>query len=186
MFTWRLDEYGKTNMAKPQRQPLEPGQESVWDYPRPPRLERSVKRVQVKFKGCWIADSHNTFRVLETSHPPVYYIPPEDIQQQYLQTVARSSFCEWKGAATYYTVAVNDVQDPDGVGGVAEQAAWSYLSPNPAFEAIRGYIAFYPSRMDACFVDGEQVKAQPGDFYGGWITQEIVGPFKGSPGTWGW
>jgi uncharacterized protein (DUF427 family) len=173
-------------MAKPQRQPLEPGQESVWDYPRPPRLEPSTKRVQVHFKGCWIADSEKTIRVLETSHPPVYYIPPQDVQQQYLHPVARSSFCEWKGSAIYYTIKVNSEKDPDGVGGIAEQAAWSYPSPTPAFEAIRGYVAFYPSRMDACYVDGERVEAQPGDFYGGWITKEIVGPFKGSPGTWGW
>lgn len=173
-------------MGKPERQALNPGQESVWDYPRPPRLEPSPQRIQVKFKGLWIADSQNTIRVLETTHPPVYYIPPQDIQQQYLQQVARSSFCEWKGMATYYTVTVNPAEDPAGVGGKAEQAAWSYPTPTPAFTAIQGYVAFYPSKMDACYVDGEQVEAQPGDFYGGWITQNIVGPFKGSPGTWGW
>jgi uncharacterized protein (DUF427 family) len=173
-------------MARPQRQDLKPGQESVWDYPRPPRLEPCSKRVQVQFKGRWIADSQSTLRVLETSHPPVYYIPPQDIQQQYLHSMTGNSFCEWKGVATYYTLTVPCSQDLGEDGGTVEQAAWTYLSPTPTFAAIQGYVAFYPSKMDACYVDGELVKAQPGDFYGGWITQNIVGPFKGSPGTWGW
>jgi uncharacterized protein (DUF427 family) len=155
-----------------------PGQESVWDYPRPPRLEASEKHIQVKFNGVMIADTHRAKRVLETSHPPVYYIPLEDLQQQYLQPTGRSTFCEWKGSASYYTIAVGD--------RTAENAAWFYPSPTPAFIGIQNYVAVYPSRMDACYVDGETVQSQPGDFYGGWITQDIVGPFKGGMGTWGW
>lgn len=155
-----------------------PGQESVWDYPRPPRLEDSTKRVRVVFNNVTIADTQRAKRVLETSHPPVYYIPPDDIQQQYLIAVPRSTFCEWKGQASYYTIAVGDRQ--------ADQAAWYYPKPTPAFASIQNYVAFYPSRMDACYIDDERVQAQPGDFYGGWITSDIVGPFKGSAGTWGW
>lgn len=161
-------------------QRIEPGsgQESVWDYPRPPRLEASIRHIQVIFNGQLVADSHRTQRVLETSHPPVYYIPPEDVQLEYFVAVPRTTFCEWKGSAHYYTLQVGDQQ--------ADYAAWYYPEPTPAFEAIQNYIALYPSRMEACFIDGERVQAQPGDFYGGWITQDIVGPFKGSLGTWGW
>lgn len=155
-----------------------PGQESVWDYPRPPRLEPSSRRIQVVFNDIVIADSTRTQRVLETSHPPVYYIPPEDVQFTYLQRSQRSSFCEWKGMATYYTVVVNDRE--------AVNAAWCYSQPSERFAAIANYLAFYPSQMDACYVDQERVQAQAGDFYGGWITEDIVGPFKGAQGTWGW
>lgn len=155
-----------------------PGQESVWDYPRPPRLEDSTKHIQIIFNGVAIADTHRAKRVLETSHPPVYYIPPEDIQQQYLKQTSRSTYCEWKGQAAYYTIQVGDKQ--------AQDAAWFYPSPTSRFASLKDYVAVYPSRMDACYVDGEQVQPQPGDFYGGWITKDIVGPFKGSAGTWGW
>jgi uncharacterized protein (DUF427 family) len=153
-------------------------QESVWDYPRPPRVEPSAKHIQVVFNGVVIADTRRAMRVLETSHPPVYYIPPEDIRTEYLTPTARGSFCEYKGAASYYTITVN--------GAVAQNAAWFYPRPTPGFAVIRDYVAFYPGRMEACFVDGEQVVAQPGDFYGGWITKDIVGPFKGGAGTTGW
>lgn len=156
----------------------QPGQESVWDYPRPPRLEDSPKSIQVVFNGVTIADTQHAKRVLETSHPPVYYIPPEDILRQYLIRTDRSSYCEWKGQAAYYTIAVGDQQ--------AENAAWFYPNPVPAFALLQEYVAFYPGRMDACYIDGERVQSQPGDFYGGWITSEIVGPFKGGIGTWGW
>ena len=162
----------------PQRIEPEPGQESVWDYPRPPRLEPSPKRIRVIFNEITIADSHNTYRVLETSHPPVYYIPPEDIQLKYLQSTPQSSFCEWKGYANYYNVTVGDKQ--------AINAAWYYSQPNVPFAPIKNYVAFYPSKMDACYINGELVQAQLGDFYGGWITKDIVGPFKGGEGTWGW
>jgi len=154
------------------------GQESVWEYPRPPRLEATTRRIRVVFNGETIADTHCAHRVLETSHPPVYYIPPTDIRTEFLSLTQRHSFCEWKGSAAYHTVAVGDRSAPD--------AAWSYPDPRPAFAAIKDYLAFYPSKMDLCLVDDVEVTAQPGDFYGGWITPEIVGPFKGDPGTSGW
>ena len=159
---------------------LEPasGQESVWDYPRPPRVEDSTRHVQVIFNGVPVADTRRARRVLETSHPPVYYIPLADIKTEYLTPTTRSTFCEWKGAASYYTLTVGDKSAPD--------AAWFYPEPAYEFASIKDHVAFYPSRMEACFVDGERVQSQEGDFYGGWITSEIVGPFKGGAGTWGW
>ncbi len=153
-------------------------QESVWDYPRPPRLVTTPRRIRVIFNGETIADTHHAQRVLETSHPPVFYIPRADIRAEFLFPTARHSFCEWKGVASYHTVTVGDRSAPD--------AAWSYPDPNPAFAAIKDHLAFYPSKMDLCLVDDVEVIAQPGDFYGGWITPEIVGPFKGDPGTAGW
>ena len=166
-------------MIHPQRIEPQPGQESVWDYPRPPRLERSPKQVKVIFNGTTIADSCRSYRVLETSHPPVYYIPPEDIQMEYLQpTISHRSFCEWKGLAGYYNLKIGDRS--------VANAGWYYPQPTAQFTPIKDYVAFYPSKMDACYVDGELVKAQAGDFYGGWITQDIVGPFKGEAGSWGW
>ncbi|MGQ9490860.1 MAG: DUF427 domain-containing protein [Anaerolineae bacterium] len=160
------------------RPPLAPGQEWVWDYPRPRRVEPCARHVQVIFNGTLIADTRRALRVLETSHPPVYYIPPEDVRMEYLRPTQRATYCEFKGRAMYYTIAVGNV--------IAEHAAWCYPEPAAGYEAIAGHIAFYPSRMDACTVDGERVQAQEGDFYGGWITAEIVGPFKGGPGTMGW
>lgn len=155
-----------------------PGQESVWDYPRPPRLEDTDKHIQVVFNGVVIADTRRAKRVLETSHPPTYYIPPEDIQMQFLEPSPRDSFCEWKGKARYYHVAV--------AGQRAQDAAWAYPRPQPGYERIRDHLAFYAQKMDACYVDGERVQPQPGTFYGGWVTGDVVGPFKGEPGTWGW
>jgi uncharacterized protein (DUF427 family) len=163
---------------KPNRIPPAVGQESVWDYPRPPRLEPTPKQIQVIFNGITIADSRQSWRVLETSHPPVYYIPPTDIKMEHLVLVPQGSFCEWKGNAVYYTVTVGDRQ--------ANNAAWAYPQPTPAFAPIKDHIAFYCQPMDACYVDGELVRSQPGGFYGGWITNDIVGPFKGEPGSWGW
>ena len=165
-------------MFKRQRIQPAPGQESVWDYPRPPRLEESTKHIRVIFNGITIADTHHAKRILETSHPPVYYIPPQDIKMEYLTPTARTTYCEFKGSASYYTISVN--------GKTATNAAWYYPSPSQSYEALANYIAFYPSRMDACYVDEERVQAQEGDFYGGWITSQIVGPFKGGPGTAGW
>jgi uncharacterized protein (DUF427 family) len=150
-----------------------PGQESVWDYPRPPRVEDSGKHIQVIFNGVMVADTRRAKRVLETSHPPVYYIPPEDVWREYLAPTDRSTFCEFKGAAAYYTIEVGDRS--------AANAAWYYPAPTAPFTAIANYVAFYAGRMDACYVDGERVQAQAGDFYGGWITNDIVGPFKGGP-----
>jgi uncharacterized protein (DUF427 family) len=155
-----------------------PGEESVWDYPRPPRVEESPKRVRVLFGGATIAETTSAKRVLETSHPPVYYIPPEDVRMAYLERTSHSTFCEWKGQAGYYDLRVGDRS--------VSRAAWFYAHPSPGFESIRDHLAFYPSKMDACYVDGELVRSHEGDFYGGWITIEIVGPFKGGPGTWGW
>jgi uncharacterized protein (DUF427 family) len=132
----------------------------------------------VVFNGVVIAETGRAKRVLETSHPPVYYIPPQDIKMEHLEPVSRTTWCEWKGWAAYYTVSVGDKQ--------AEDAAWTYPDPTPGFEAIKGYLAFYPHLMDACYVDGERARPQAGGFYGGWITNDIVGPFKGEPGTWGW
>lgn len=165
-------------MVNRQRIQPEPGQESVWDYPRPPRLEDTSKQIQIIFNGVEIANTRNAKRVLETSHPPVYYIPPSDIKMEYLVKAPGSSFCEWKGRAGYYTLVVGDKQ--------AENVAWFYPDPTPTFATIKDYVAFYAHVMDACYVDGEKVQPQPGNFYGGWITSDIVGPFKGSPGTWGW
>jgi uncharacterized protein (DUF427 family) len=153
--------------------------ESVWDYPRPPRLEATGRRIVVRFGGRTIVDTARGYRVLETSHPPAYYVPRGDVAADVLERVAgRRSFCEWKGIATYWTVRAG--------GRVAEAAAWSYEDPTPGFADIAGCVSFYASRMDACLVDGERVQAQAGDFYGGWITSDVVGPFKGGPGTAGW
>lgn len=155
-----------------------PGQESVWDYPRPPKLEPTDKRIRVIFSGETIADSRRTKRVLETSHPPVYYVPKEDIAMDFLERESGSSYCEWKGQAHYYSVSAGDKK--------SSKAAWCYASPDKRFELIKDHIAFYPHKMDACFVEEEKVKAQEGSFYGGWITSDIVGPFKGGTGTIGW
>ncbi len=155
-----------------------PGQESVWDYPRPPRLEDSSKHIQVHVSGICIADTKRAKRVLETSHPPVYYIPPDDIQMQYLERSPRQTMCEWKGLANYYTLALPELK--------IRNAGWYYPNPVPAFASLVNYVAFYPSLMDECLVDGERVVRQEGDFYGGWITSDVVGPFKGAPGTMFW
>ena len=155
-----------------------PGQESVWDYPRPPRVEDTSKHVQVVFNGVVIAETRRAVRVLETSHPPVYYIPPQDIKMEHLELTSRTTWCEWKGQAAYYDLSIG--------GQSVKNVAWSYSDPTPGSESIKGYLAFYPHLVDACYVDGEQVQAQAGGFYGGWITSDIVGPFKGEPGTWGW
>ena len=152
--------------------------ESVWDYPRPPRVEASTRRIRVVVNGVTIADTTRAFRVLETSHPPVYYIPRQDVRSEYLRPSRRHTFCEFKGRASYCGLDVG--------GRVVKDAAWFYEEPTPGFEAIRDHLAFYPGRVDACYVDDEQVAAQAGDFYGGWVTTDITGPFKGRPGTAGW
>ncbi len=160
------------------RQRPGPGQESVWDYPRPPRLELVSRRIRASFADQLIVDSVHALRVLETSHPPVYYIPPEDINMQLLHPAQGSSFCEFKGQAIYYDVVVGARR--------AAHAAWAYPNPTPPFAPMAGYLAFYAGELDACYVDDELVTPQPGGFYGGWITSDIVGPFKGGPGSWGW
>ena len=165
-------------MFRPQKIEPKEGQESVWDYPRPPRLEPCDKQIQIIFNGVTIVDTQKAYRLLETSHPPYYYIPPEDIKMEYLQPTEKGSFCEWKGTAHYYTLTVKDKQ--------AVNVAWYYPNPTPAFADIKDYVAFYAEPMDQCLVNGETVTPQPGTFYGGWITSDIVGPFKGGPGSWGW
>lgn len=162
----------------PERIEPGPGQESVWDYPRPPRLEPSREHVVVTHRGVTVADTVASYRVLETSQPPAYYLPPEDVDIGLLARSTRQSMCEWKGLATYFDVVVDDE--------VAPAAAWTYRDPRPAFAAIAGYLAFYPQLVDACFVDGERVAANEGAFYGGWVTSRVVGPFKGGAGTAWW
>lgn len=157
---------------------LKPGQESVWDYPRPPRLERAKKHLKIIFNGEIIAETNRAFRVLETSHPPVYYFPPEDVRTEFLAENSNSSFCEWKGRAGYFDLRTGEK--------IIKNAGWFYADPTENFAEIKNFLAFYPSKMDACYVDDELVQSQEGDFYGGWITSEIVGPFKGGAGTFGW
>lgn len=153
--------------------------ENVWDYPRPPALVPCTRRVRIELGGVLVADSTRALRVLETSHPPSIYIPPADVDPACLTpSRARSTFCEWKGSATYYDVHGGDRRE--------EAAAWAYPRPTTGFADLRDHLAFYPGRMDRCLLDEEVVRSQEGDFYGGWITDEIVGPFKGGPGTWGW
>ena len=155
-----------------------PGQESVWDYPRPPRLEPTPRRIRIVFAGETIADTRRAWRVLETSHPPVYYLPLDDIRREWLIAAPGSSFCEWKGGAVYWTLRVG--------GREAPRVAWSYPAPMLGFAPIRDHLAFYAGPLDECTVDGEAVCPQPGGFYGGWITAAVLGPFKGEPGTDGW
>jgi uncharacterized protein (DUF427 family) len=160
-------------------QPIKPapGQESVWDYPRPPRLEPTPKRIQIKLNDLVIANTNRAYRVLETSHPPVYYLPPSDIRMEWMEPTARHTFCEWKGGASYWSLRAGDTILPN--------IAWGYLEPTSNFKPIRGYLAFYLDPLEG-FVEGEQAEPQPGRFYGGWVTKDIVGPFKGGPGSMGW
>ena len=155
-----------------------PGQESVWDYPRPPRVEPVTRRVRVEFAGRVLAETMRALRVCETSSPPVYYIPPADVDLDSLVPSERTSFCEWKGLARYWSVQSN--------GRLAKDTGWSYPEPDAGFESIQDYLSFYPRRMDACFVGTVRVTPQPGFYYGGWVTPELVGPFKGVPGSESW
>jgi uncharacterized protein (DUF427 family) len=151
-----------------------PGQESVWDYPRPPRVVHSTEHVVLELDGRIVAETSGAVRVLETSHPPVYYLPRESFAPGIVRPAEGTTFCEFKGIARYVTI------------GSADGAGWFYPSPTAGFHELAGRVAVYPGRMDRCIVDGEVVHAQAGDFYGGWITARIVGPFKGEPGTLGW
>jgi len=166
--------------ARPRPEPIPPrdDQESVWDYPRPPRVLPAHGQVEVIYGGNTIALTFDALRVVETSHPPVYYLPADGVITDYLTASGRTSWCEYKGMARYYTVTVGRHS--------AAHAAWSYPEPRPGYEALAGYYAFYASAMEACLVGGELVLPQPGDFYGGWITSKVVGPFKGEPGTDAW
>jgi uncharacterized protein (DUF427 family) len=155
-----------------------PGQESVWDYPRPPRVERDDALVEVVLGGDTVARTRQAFRVLETSHPPTYYLPRADFAEGSLRPAEGESFCEWKGVAAYLDVLGGDA--------VAPRAAWHYPEPSRAFRMLADHVALYPAAMDRCLVDGEVVLPQPGGFYGGWITSRVVGPFKGDLGTRFW
>lgn len=151
------------------------GQESVWDYPRPPAVVHDSRSVEVKDGDRLVARTSRSIRVLETASPPTFYVPPGDVDFEKLVAVDLRTVCEWKGAATYWALE----EDP------GTPVAWAYPRPRARFDAIRDYVAFYPAML-ACFVDGERVTPQPGRFYGGWVTTEIVGPFKGEPGTGHW
>lgn len=155
-----------------------PGQESVWDYPRPPIVVADGRRVRVEVGGEVVADTVRAVRVLETAGAPCWYLPPEDVRTDLLRPATGTTVCEWKGVANYLDVVVGD--------RVARRAAWTYRDPNPGYEELRDRIAFYAGRVDAAWVDGIRVQPQPGHFYGGWITPEITGPTKGEPGTEGW
>ena len=166
------------SVTRPRRIEPGPGQESVWDYPRPPRLEPTTARLVVVHAGVTVAETTRGLRVLETSQPPAYYFPPEDVRLDLVVPSGTRTVCEWKGVASYVDLRVDDA--------IVADAGWRYLDPTEPFAAIAGHLAFYPQRVDACFVDGERVQANAGDFYGGWITSKVVGPFKGGPGTLGW
>ena len=156
-----------------------PGQESVWDYPRPPRLEPGSSQVSIRFRGATILETNSPIRVLETSHPPTFYVPIKDFVAGALRPCVGGSLCEFKGRAQYFDVVGAD-------GKVAAAAAWGYPDPWPGFEQLKGHVAVYAGMMDECLVDGERAIPQPGEFYGGWITSSVVGPFKGIPGSMGW
>ncbi|EQB11431.1 DUF427 domain-containing protein [Sphingobium lactosutens] len=163
---------------RPWRDPVQPGQQSVWDFPRPAIALPSTAHIGIDHAGTIVADSRRSIRTLETSHPPSYYIPPDDIAPGILRRAGGGSFCEWKGAAIYWDVVIGDV--------VLPRVGWSYPDPSRAFAMLRDHVAFYARPFDRCAVDGETVTPQPGDFYGGWITSHVAGPFKGIPGSQGW
>lgn len=155
-----------------------PGQESVWGYPRPPRIEAVDARVCVELAGVLLADTREALRVLETASPPTYYLPRAAVRTELLEPGTLSSLCEWKGRARYWSARV-------GSRAVAN-VAWGYPDPFAEYAALAGSLAFFPGRVDACTVGGERVQPQPGDYYGGWITKNLLGPFKGEPGSEGW
>ncbi len=160
------------------RESVGPGEESVWDYPRPPRVVPATRPVRIEFGGRVIARSDRALRVQETASPPVYYVPREDVLAEVLHPSDLESFCEWKGLAHYVHVVLGRRR--------SDNAAWFYPHPDRDYAALREHLAFYPGRVDGCFLGDERVRAQEGPFYGGWVTDEIKGPWKGSPGTEGW
>ena len=155
-----------------------PGQESVWDYPRPPAVEPVASPLRVEYAGIVLAETTHGLRVAETSSPPAYYFPPADVRREFLQTMRHTTVCEWKGTATYYSVSIR--------GREQEAVAWTYDDPDSGYEALVHYFAFHAGRVDACFVGEERVTPQPGDYYGGWVTASLVGPFKGVAGSERW
>ncbi len=153
--------------------------ERVWDYPRPPAVAPCERRVRVELGGVLLADSARALRLLETSHPPTIYVPPEDVRAELLRpSGAGSTWCEFKGAARYVDAVVGDRR--------VRAVGWTYPEPTAGYKSLRDHIAFYPGRVDAAWIGDERIDAQPSDFYGGWITADLVGPFKGPPGTLGW
>eukprot|EP01037_Dinobryon_pediforme_P006432 gene6432-6499_t len=163
---------------RPKPDPVGPGQESVWAYPRPAIAEATSAHIVIEHAGVTLADTRSSIRTLETSHPPSYYIPVCDIAPGVLRRAEGSSLCEWKGAAVYWDVVIGD--------RVLPRIGWSYPNPTRPFVILRDHVAFYPAPFDRCSVDGETVIAQSGGFYGGWITSKVSGPFKGVPGSRGW
>ena len=169
-------------MARPIPTPPGLGQESVWDFPRPPALEPVGETVRVVLGGHEVARTDRALQVKETSHPPTVYVPPEDIAAGALRSRPETSGCEWKGRAVYFDVVADA---PDGGGAVAEKAAWAYPAPTGRFAELKDHVAFYPALVE-CWIGDDRVEPQPGGFYGGWVTPRVAGPFKGAPGTWGW
>ncbi len=163
---------------RPEPDPVAAGQESVWAYPRPAIAEAISAHVVIEHAGVIIADTRSSIRTLETSHPPSYYIPPGDIAPGVLRRAPGSSLCEWKGAAIYFDIVIGDI--------VLASVGWSYPHPTAPFAALKDHVAFYARPFDRCSIDGESVTPQPGDFYGGWITSTVAGPFKGVPGSRDW
>ena len=166
-------------MSKPRREPVGPGQESVWDYPRPPAVVPSDEVVRVMHRGHLLAETKRALRVLETAHAPAYYIPATDVDWTYLHEVQNVTVCEYKGVASYA-----DLRMPDNPA--VPQVCWWYAHPRPGYEPLTNAVCFYPQKVDLCEVAGEAVTPLPSSFYGDWPTSRIVGPYKGAPGTEGW
>jgi len=164
--------------VRPRPNSIGAGPESVWRYPRPAVAEPSTRHVRIAHRGVLVADTTRAVRTLETSHPPTWYLPPGDITPGVLHRSDRRSFCEWKGVAEYWHLAIGGV--------LLRDVGWSYPDPTADFARLRDYVAFYAAPLDHCTIDGEQVRPQPGGFYGGWITDDLAGPFKGVPGSMGW
>jgi len=165
-------------MRYPVPDPVLPGQESAWSYPRPAIAQRCSSLILIEHRGLIVARTRHAIRVLETSHPPSYYIPPDEIASGVLRASAARSFCEWKGTARFWNVKVD--------GDLLREAGWSYSDPTSSFAILRDHVSFYAGLFDRCSVDGETVTPQSGAFYGGWITSRVAGPFKGEPGSDGW
>lgn len=170
---WKYDGSERPDFAKDPA----PDEESVWDYPRPPKIVKDSRIVVVKWMNQTIAKTTKSVRVLETASPPTFYLPPDDVKTELFEKAPGSSYCEWKGRAAYWNISFE--------GNTLKNSAWSYENPTPPFKRIAGYFSFYPGKLE-CYVDNIRVKPQPGGFYGGWMTPEITGPVKGESGTGGW
>jgi uncharacterized protein (DUF427 family) len=162
----------------PRPDPVRPGQESVWDYPRPPRAERDIRRALIRHAGQVVVDTTDLVRILETSHPPTFYLPRAAFADR-LRPIERVTVCEWKGTARYVDAVLPGVPPLREVG-------WWYPQPDRRYPELLDRVAVYAGPFDEVTLDGERVRPQPGGFYGGWVTDDVVGPFKGGPGSWGW